>query len=227
MLYQRTDRINLIAQLIESRTEYCTLNLYHILITVENTVNRYDITIVYLKSSHLKLPYVIDRLLSAGLTQQTDTLLIGIACKATCILQQGGDTLRLKHLVKHRTLDITLYLYQGIVRTHDYHVIILQTNIARHLAIKNIVIDIHCGNLSATTENLDASQRSEVTDTACHIQGMEHSRESTQRIGTRNFDLTHHIHHDRTSLTHGHIDTGTTIARAQSSTEFFFGCCHT
>ena len=50
------------------------------------------------------------------------------------------------------------------------------------------------------TEHLDAAQGSQIADTTCHIQGVEHGGKGTEGIGTGNLHFTHHIDHNGSGL---------------------------
>ena len=64
------------------------------------------------------------------------------------------------------------------------------------------------------TEHLDAAQGSQIADTTCHIEGVEHGGKGTEGIGTRGLNFAHHIHQDSTGLADSHLDLRALIISA-------------
>ena len=58
-LNQATDRSHIRTQLELSRAEHSTLDLHHVLITVDHTIHRHIITILQIEGSHLELTHIM------------------------------------------------------------------------------------------------------------------------------------------------------------------------
>ena len=84
-------------------------------------------------------------------TTETDALLIGFRSITTCILQQGGHTLVLLHLIGHRALHVADDIHDAVVGSHDDDITIGQTDITRETAIEDIVVDIDDRQLTTAT----------------------------------------------------------------------------
>ena len=84
-LNQALNGSNMTAQLELSRTEHGTLNLNHILVTVNHAINGNGIAIGHLEVRHIELVNIIYGIALATLAHQANRLFVGIACKATGI----------------------------------------------------------------------------------------------------------------------------------------------
>ena len=133
-------------------------------------------------------------------------LLISIASETATIFKQGGKALVCLHLVSHWALYTTSDINQTIVCAYLNNIVILQTDITCQTAIENKLIDIDGSNEAALTVDLNGTECTEIADTACHIQGMEHSGKGTEGIGAGHLNLTHHINHNGTGLANSYLD---------------------
>ena len=130
-LNQGLHRGDITSQLILSRTEDSSLDLNHILKTVEHTIDCHSITIGDLETGKFELVDIEDGIALTILADQTDRLGVGIASKTTCIFDQGSQTFVLAHLIKHGALDITSDTHKTFVWTNLNDIIILETDISR------------------------------------------------------------------------------------------------
>ena len=120
LLNQTLNGSNIATQAILTRAEHCTCNLNHILVTWQVGTNGNRVAILHTEATHIKLVDVINRVFLASGTVYSNGLFISIACKTTCILNQGCNTLVLLHLVSHGALYITCNINDILVRTyHD------------------------------------------------------------------------------------------------------------
>ena len=226
MGYQRAYRVNLITQLILTGTEDGTLDLHHVIIAVEHSIDYHSIPIIHLERVHLKLIHREDGISLTRLTGQTDRLLISIPREASRIFQQCGDTLVLTHLIEHRAFHLSGDTHQTVIGTYLDDITLLQTDITCKTSIEDVLVDIHDTDQVAITVHLDVTQRTKVVDTTCHIEGMEHGREGTEVVSTRCTYLTHHVNHDGAGVTHGQFDITAAIAGAQGGADLRIGTCH-
>src|SRR5574344_1428963 len=82
-------RTDVPAQLIHACMEHCSSHLYHIRVSWHNTIHGDRISIRHVKVAPIKFAHCMYRIFCAILSGHTDTLLIGISSKTTCITQQG------------------------------------------------------------------------------------------------------------------------------------------
>ena len=141
-LDESTDGIDLISQLITAGAEHSTLNLYHILITVQHGIDLDDITISHLEARHIELLNGMDTITLARHTGEANGLLKGITGITTGILDGLGNRLGGAHLVNHRALHLSLDIHQSLIGTYDNHVVLLQTDITSQTTIQDVLIDI-------------------------------------------------------------------------------------
>ena len=117
----------------------------------------------------------MSRITLARDTIHLNTFLVCLGRKTTGILKQRSQALTFTHLVSHRTLDLACDVHKTVIRTYDNNVIIFQTDITSQLPVKDIVINVNHRQLTTASVNLDIAKRTNTGDTACHINGMEHS----------------------------------------------------
>ena len=149
--------------------------------------------------------------------------MVSTSREATGILEQGGHTLVLLHLIGHGALHITGNVDNALVRTNHDDIIVGQADITRELAIEDIVVYIDSGDLTTATEHLDVTQGTEGVHTTGHIQGMEHTGKGTEGVSTWGQHLTHHIDGDGAGLTNSHADLGTAVALTEHTADLGIG----
>ena len=89
-LNQAADTIGIAVQVKLARTEYGTLNLNHVVVAVQNGLDGDGIAIGHLEVVHFEFVNVVDGIALTGLTHQSDGFLMGIACKSSCIPDEGS-----------------------------------------------------------------------------------------------------------------------------------------
>ena len=151
---------------------------------------------------------------------------MGIARETTGILQQGGYTLVLTHLVEHGALDIARDTDQALVGFHLDDIVVLQADVTGQATIEDVLIDIDYRHQTALTIDLDITQSSQIVGTTGHIQGMEHRGKSTQGIGTGGLDLTHHVDQDAAGVAQRQLQAAALIARTQGVAKFLLSGSH-
>ena len=151
---------------------------------------------------------------------------MGIARETTGILQQGGDTLVLTHLVEHGALDIARDTDQALVGLHLDDIVVLQADITGQATVEDVLIDIDYRDQTALTIDLDITQGTEIVGTTSHIQGMEHRGKSTQSIGAGGLHLTHHVDQDAAGVAQGQLQAAALIARTQGVAKLLLGGSH-
>ena len=211
-LYQCLDGIDFATDLIHARTEHGTTNLNHVLIAVQGGVNADAVLIHQLERAHVEFANAEYGVACTCLTIHADGFGIGVASETASIAQKGSGTLGLLHLVEHGALHLTRDIHQSLVGTDGDDVIVLQTYIARELAVQQEVVDIDIRQQLAITVNLDITQCTYIVRTACHIQGIIDGGKGRHRIGARHFDLTHDADGDGTSLSQCQFNLRTLIA---------------
>ena len=65
-----------------------------------------------------------------------DGLRIGIARKTAGIAQQRSSALGFLHLVEHWALDLSGNVHQSFIGPYGHDIIVLQTHVARQLAVE-------------------------------------------------------------------------------------------
>ena len=166
---QGAHTIDVVAHLIHTRTEHSTLDLHHVLKTRDDGVNAYRVVICHMEGTHVELVDVIHGIQTSVLSDNTYRLRVSITGKTSGVADQRANTLALLHFVVHRTLHLTCDVHQAVVRTDSNDVVVSQLDIARQLAIEDIVIDIDCRYQMVVTIDLHITQRTQVVRTACHI----------------------------------------------------------
>ena len=225
-LYQATDGIHVAVQVKLTRTEHGALDLHHVFIAVDHTIDRNGITILQLERTHVKLINIIDSITLTSLTGQTDTLLIRLTSKTTGIFNECCHTLVLTHLIEHRTLHISRDTHQTVIDTYLDHIIVLQADITRQMTVEDIVIEVDDRHQTTTAEYLDITQGTQRTGTTGTVKGIEHIGKGTQMIGSRSFYLTHNVHLNGTGVPHLHAQMTALITGAQSGAQFCLSTLH-
>ena len=123
-LEKRANAIDILANLIHTRTENGTFDLYHILIASNDRINTYRIFVSYTKRACIELVDGINGILSAILANDTNRLGISITCKTTCVTYECTKTLILLHLIIHRSLNLTCDIDQAIVGSNNNNIIV-------------------------------------------------------------------------------------------------------
>ena len=141
-LNQGLDTVDIATQLILGWAENCTLDLDHVFETIEHAIDCYSIAISYHKTGKVELIDIVDGITLAILPDESDSLGIGIARKATGIFDQGGDALIFAHLIEHGALDIARDTHQAIVRPDLNNIVVLKSDVTCQTTIEDILIDI-------------------------------------------------------------------------------------
>ena len=110
--------------------------------------------------------------MASCLTIDADGFGISVASESACIAQQGGCTLRLLHLVEHRTFYFTRDVDQCLVGADGDDVVVLQSHVTAQLTIQQEVIDVDIAQQLAMTKNLHVAQRTNVVGATCHVEGV-------------------------------------------------------
>ena len=173
LLNQGTDG-RTVVQVVHSSVEDGTRDGDGILVTAVNGIDDDRVSILQTEIRHIKLRDIVAREMLATDTTETNALFIGFRSITTCILQQGGHTLVLLHLIGHRALHVADDIHDAVVGSYDDDITIGQTDITRETAIEDIVVDIDDRQLTTTTIDLDVTERSQAVDTTGHVKGMEH-----------------------------------------------------
>ena len=139
-------------------------------------------------------------------------LAIGIAGKATSIVDERTNTLTGLHLIVHRTLYLARYIDDAVVGTYYYYVIVGQADIATELPVEDVVIDVDSANQAILAVYLDVTKRTDVAWTASHIQSVKDGSKGCECIGSRGLDLAHHIDSNGARLAHRETYLTATIA---------------
>ena len=96
------------------------------------------------------LRYCKDALLHPYRAVYCKLSIISIAIKASCIIDKVCQGLALLKFIAHRALNLSCNLYNGLERSYNNKVSLLQSYIIGRLALHKILVNIHiCGNLVA------------------------------------------------------------------------------
>ena len=112
-------------------------------------------------------------MLASALAYKTDGFFIRIARKAAGISQQRTDCFRRLHFIIHRTLYLTQYLHQGLIRIDKNHITVLKTDIILQPTFHDKIVDVQICNRLSVAYNFYASKTTDFIYSACPIQGME------------------------------------------------------
>ena len=168
---------------------------------------------------HIELTHVENGILPTGFSHDAHRFRVGIARETAGIFQQRADALVFLHFVVHRTLHLTRDFHQTVVGLDDDEVVVGEADVARLLAVEDIVIDIDRRNEFVVAIDLDVTQRTDVADAVGHIEGVEHRGEGRQRVGSGRFHLVHHVHGDGARLSDGEFHPTALIAASQRRTQ--------
>ena len=226
LLNKTTNSGDLLAQTELARTEDSTLDLDHVLETVEHGIDSDHIAISHTERGLVELLDIEDTITIACLTDHTNTLVIGIARETSGIAQQGGHTLGSAHLIVHGALDIASDTDQTIVGAYLNDIAILEADVTCQTTIQDILVDIDNGDKAATTKNLDITQGTKVLDASSGIKGMEDAGKGTEMVGTRRLHFAHDVDEDGARLSNTDLQTGTAITGAQTGTDLGVGGCY-
>ena len=216
---QRTNGGDVAAQLIFSGTEHRTFQFDGVFIAVENRIDAHRVAVGHVERVHIELTHVENGILATGFSHDAHRFRVGIARETARIFQQGADALVFLHFVEHRTLHLTRDFHQAVVGFDDDEVVVGETDVARLLAVEDIVIDINRRNEFVVAIDLDVTQRTDVADAIGHIEGVEHRGEGRQRVGSGRFHLVHHVHGDGTRLSDGEFHPTALISTSQRRTQ--------
>ena len=197
---QRLHAARLLAQLVHARPEHGTFHLNHVGKTGNNGVNTHRVLIGYAERCHIELSHIVDRIAGSRLPHHAHRFLVGIACKAACIVDKSTHALVLLHFIEHGTLHLSRNVDQTVVGSYGNDIVVGQTHIAFELSVQNIVIHVDRSDKLVVAEHLDISQSTYAIGTSGTIQGMEHRGKSRQCVRSGGLHLTHHIHGDGTCL---------------------------
>ncbi len=193
-LQQGTYALYVASQLILTSMHHGTSHLHHILEACHHAIHIDAITIAQRETPHLELVNGVHAVLCASLARQTNVAGIGIASEATGILQHLLHALAGLHLVEHGALHLAAYTNQRLVGSHKNHIVVLQTHIARRIAVQQIVVNVKCTNLATLPENSDVAQRAHIADAAGVVQSVESAAQAAKRVGARHSHLAQHMH---------------------------------
>ena len=206
MFYQRTNAVDLFADIVHTRTEYSTLYFYRIGISWQDGINAYRIAISNVETGKVEFVNIEYSIFSSSFSVHTYRFLISITSETAGILEQGIDALVLFHLIEHRAFYLTRNVDQTVVWTHYDHIIVCKSYIACQLTIEDVVVDINYSNQPVVSIYLNITECTQIVGSSSHVEGMENGSEGREGIGSRSLYLTHHIDHDGFGLTHRQLD---------------------
>ena len=177
VLYQGAHAVDVVAQLVQAWTEYGSFYFYRIIITLNNRVDRYRVTVGNVEGVHVEFGNIEYRKFATRLANQAYCLFIGVAREASCVFQQRTHTLIALHFIVHGAFHLSRDVHQTVVGSHVDYVTIRQTHVARHLAVKNIVVNVGLRDEAVVAINLDVAQCSQVVGSSSHVQSMENRSE--------------------------------------------------
>ena len=88
-------------------------------------------------------------------TDETYIFSICVPGKTSGITYYGSNAFTSLHLIEHGAFDLSTHIYQTFIRTDYNHVVICQSDIARCVTVKQIVIHVNYRNYFSCTINLD------------------------------------------------------------------------
>ena len=88
-------------------------------------------------------------------TGETYIFSICVSGKTSGITNYGSNAFTSLHLIEHGTFDLSTHIYQTLIRTDYNHVVICQSDIARCVTVKQIVIHVNYRNYFSCTINLN------------------------------------------------------------------------
>ena len=195
-LNQRAHGGDVSAQLIHTPAEHCTLQLHRVFVAIHDRIDRHGVAVGNVEGVHLELAHVEHGILPSGLAEHAHRLLVGVARESAGIFEQRAHALVFLHFVEHRALHLSCDVHHAVVGLHDDEIIVGQADVARLLAVEDIVIDIDRRYEFVVAIDLDVAQRSDVADALGHVERVEHGGEGGQRDGARRIHLAHHVHGD-------------------------------
>ena len=225
-LDERAYSSDIATQLVHTLTEHGTLQFDGVLIAVEDAVHAHRVAIGYMERRHIELAHIENGELAARLAEHAHRLLIGVAGEAAGVFQQRPHALVLTHFVEHRALHLTREVHQAVVGLDDDEVVVGQADVARLLAVEDIVVDVDRRDEFVAAIHLDVTQRTDIADALRHVEGVEHGGECRQRIGARRLYLTHHVHGDGARLAQRELNLAALIAGTERRPHTGIGLRH-
>ena len=138
--YQTADCRNILVQTVEARAEHCTLYLYRVLQSRQDSgyVNR--VAVHEPERAEVGIADRVYGLCAVVSAHHTNCIGISLAAESSGEVQQAIQRLVRFHLVVHRPFDFAVDAGECAVGVHNHYIAVLQTHIAVQHAVHQITV---------------------------------------------------------------------------------------